>query len=102
MRRATPALMLTDSQRVVLERLSKSRTAPQREVLRARTLHLAAQGLANTAIASRLGVSPSSVTAWRQRFAEEGLAKFGTVRAGRGRKPSISAPQVQAIVAATL
>jgi transposase len=94
--------MLTDSERVVLERLAKSRTAPQREVLRAKTLQLAAQGLANTAIASQLGVSPSSIVAWRQRFAEEGLAKFGTVRAGRGRKPSISVERVQAIVEATL
>jgi transposase len=47
-------------------------------------------------------VSASNVVAWRQRFAEEGLAKFGTVRPGRGRKPSISAARVQAIVEATL
>jgi len=94
--------MLSDSQREVLERLVKSRTAPHREVVRAEALRLAAHGLANTAIASRLGVSPSSVAAWRKRFGEEGLAKFGTVRSGRGRKPSISAAQVQAIVEATL
>jgi transposase len=93
---------VTDSEREVLERLARSRAAPHREVIRAEALQLAAQGLANTAIASRLGVSPSSVVAWRQRFAEEGLAKFGTVRAGRGRKPSISAQQVQAIVEATV
>jgi transposase len=94
--------MLTDDQRAVLERLAKSRTAPHRAVMRAEALRLAAQGLANTAIASRLGVSPTSVVAWRKRFAEDGLAKFGTVRAGRGRRPSISAAQVQAIVDATL
>jgi transposase len=58
--------------------------------------------VANTAIAAKLGVSPASVTAWRERFAGEGLARFGRVRAGRGRKPSISAEKVEAIVQATL
>jgi transposase len=42
------------------------------------------------------------VTAWRERFAAEGLAKFGRVRGGRGRKPSISAQKVAAVVHATL
>jgi transposase len=63
---------------------------------------LASQGTANTAIASRLQVSSASVVAWRERFAEEGLAKFGQVRPGRGRKPSIPAAKVEEIVQATL
>jgi len=102
MRPATAPLTLADGQREILEGLAKSRTAPHREVTRARALLLAAQGLANTAIAARLGVSPSSVVAWRARFAEEGLAKLGKVREGRGRKPTIPAEKVEAIVAATL
>jgi transposase len=102
MRPATAPLMLTDGQREILESLARSRTAPHREVIRAKALLLAAHGLANTAIAGRLGVSPSSVVAWRARFAEEGLAKLGKVREGRGRKPSIPAKTVEAIVAATL
>jgi transposase len=40
--------------------------------------------------------------AWRTRFTEEGLAKLGEVRKGRGRKPSIPAAKVEAIVDATL
>jgi transposase len=102
MRPATAPLTFTDGQREILEGLARSRTAPHREVTRARALLLAAQGLANTAIAARLRVSPSSVVAWRARFAEEGLAKLGKVREGRGRKPSIPAGKVEAIVAATL
>ncbi len=43
-----------------------------------------------------------TVRAWRKRFAEEGLAKLGEVRKGRGPKPSIPAEKVEAIVAATL
>src|SRR6266536_3441550 len=102
MRPATAPLTLTDGQREILEGLARSQTARHREVTRAKALLLAAQGLANTAIAARLGVSPSSVAAWRARFAEEGLAKLGKVREGRGRKPSIPAETVEAIVAATL
>jgi transposase len=57
--------------------------------------------VASTAIAARLEVSPSSVTAWRKRFAEEGLPKFGQVRAGRGRKPRIPAEKIDEIVKLT-
>ena len=42
MRPATPPMPLTDSQREILESLSRSRTAPHREVQRARALLLAA------------------------------------------------------------
>ena len=40
--------------------------------------------------------------AWRERFGSEGLAKLGEVRAGRGRKPSISDDKVTEIVNLTL
>ena len=102
MRPAAPALTLTDGQEKVLRRLARSRTTAHRQVIRAKALLLAGQGLANTAIAERLGVSPTTVVAWRERFAEEGLAKFGEVRNGRGRKPCIPAAKVEAIVEATM
>jgi transposase len=101
MRPATPAMPLTDGQREVLESLSRSRTAPHREVQRARALLLAGQGVANTAIATQVGVSPSTVRAWRDRFAEQGLVKFGEVAQGRGRKPVISEEKIAEIVRAT-
>ncbi|MGI8874742.1 MAG: helix-turn-helix domain-containing protein, partial [Egibacteraceae bacterium] len=75
---------LTDSQQAILTALSHSQTAPHREVQQAQALLLAAQGIANTTIAEQVGVSPSTVGAWRDRFGEQGLAKFGQVRAGRG------------------
>jgi transposase len=101
MRPATAPMPLTDSQRQILESLSRSRTAAHREVQRARALLLAAEGLANTRIAERVGVSPATVRAWRERFGEQGLAKFGEVRSGRGRKPALSAEKVAEIVRAT-
>jgi transposase len=102
MRPATSALPLTDGQRQVLDKLARSQAARQREVTRAKALLLAGDGLANTAVAARLGVSPATVAAWRERFAAEGLAKLGRVRPGRGRRPSVSAGKVEAIVHATL
>src|SRR5258706_3071060 len=89
MRPATAPLTLTDGQREILGGLARSRTAPYREVTRAKALLLAAQGLASTAIAGQLGVSPSSVVAWRAPVAEGGAAELGEGRARGGRKPAI-------------
>ena len=101
MRAPSRALTMTDGQREILDRVARSRTAPHREVTRAKALLLAAEGLATTAIAARLEVSPSSVAAWRDRFAAEGLAKMGRVRPGRGRKAHIPAEKIDEIVRLT-
>ncbi|MHB1570647.1 MAG: IS630 family transposase [Solirubrobacteraceae bacterium] len=102
MRAPTPALPVTDEQRAVLEKLIRSRTAPHRDVQRARVLLMAADGFANTRIASEVQVSPATVAAWRERFAEEGLQNFSAVRSGRGRRPSIPQAKVEEIVRLTL
>ena len=47
--------------------------AMARDVVRAKAILLAAQGLSNRVIAERLDVSRDSVSGWRQRFYEEGL-----------------------------
>ena len=92
---------MDDGQRAILEKLAKSQSAPHRDVTRAKALLLATEGVANTAIAAQLAVSPASVTAWRSRFAQEGVAKIGRVRAGRGRKPTIPKETVDEIVRLT-
>jgi len=102
MRSPTAPMPLSAGQREVLEKLSRSRTAKHHDVQRARALLLAADGVANTRIGAEVGVSPTSVSNWRTRFAEEGLALFGPIRPGRGRKPSIPEQTVQEIVQATL
>jgi transposase len=63
---------------------------------------MAADGKANTYIADRLEVTPVTVRAWRTRFAKDGLADFGAVRAGRGRKPQISGEKIAQVVDLTL
>jgi transposase len=95
-------LVITDAEREVLEALSRSQTATHGEVIRAKALLAAAEGMANTAIAAEVGVSPATVTAWRARFGRDRLANFGVVAEGRGRKPSIPKEKIDAIVDATL
>ena len=92
---------MSDGQRESLEVLARSQTAPHRQVQRAEALSLAADGVANTRIASRVGVNSVTVRSWRSRFAEEGLAKLGKVRSGRGRKSTIPQTKIDEIVELT-
>ncbi len=55
MRAPSPALVMSDAQREILESLAKSQTAAHREVTRAKALLLAADGLASTAVAYEVG-----------------------------------------------
>src|SRR6476620_10092563 len=70
----------------------------QREVQRASALLLAADGVANTQIASRVGVTAMTVRSWRARFEAEGLTRFAKVASGRGRKPTIPQEVIEEIV----
>ena len=101
MNNAAAPLVMSAGQREALAILSRSSTAPHREVKRAKVLLMAADGVANSKIAATVGVTPVTVRSWRARFACEGLSKFGQVREGRGRKPGISADKVEEIVRLT-
>jgi transposase len=98
MTKPAAALMVSEGQREVLEALSVSGTAPHREVQRASALLLAADGVANTQIASRVGVTPVTVRSWRARFEAQGLTKFARVASGRGRKSTIPQKVIDEIV----
>ncbi len=68
---------LTPEERQTLEALAHSRTAPFRQVQRARVILLAAEGATNTQIAQEVGLSRPMVAQWRRRFVRhrlEGLA----------------------------
>jgi transposase len=67
-------LALTDEQRVVLLRRTRSKGSPARMVERARIVLLAADGVPGLEIAERVGCSEPTVIRWRSRFAEHGLA----------------------------
>ena len=98
MTRPAAALVVSESQREVLRVLSVSQAAAHREVQRASALLLAADGVANTQIASRVGVTTMTVRSWRARFETDGLTRFAKVASGRGRKPTIPQEVIEEIV----
>jgi transposase len=68
------ALLLRDGDRAELERMARSSTGAAAAAQRARIVLLAADGVANYAIAERVGVTRPTVNLWRARYAERGLA----------------------------
>lgn len=68
-----PAVVLTDDERETLERWARRHSSAQALALRCRIVLACAEGLANTAVAERLGVSRPTVTKWRSRFVEHRL-----------------------------
>ena len=75
MARSSPyRVELSTEQQRELERRAAAYSGPWREVARAKAILLAAQGLSNQAIAERLDVSRQSISEWRKRFFEEGVA----------------------------
>ena len=56
-----------------LEVMANSRSLPYAQVRRAQIILLSAQGLTNTAIAKKVGLSIKMVGTWRQRFLDQGL-----------------------------
>ncbi len=72
-RKAAP-IVLTTEEKNALTNLAKSRVAQYRKVQRARLVLLAAEGMANTAIAQEVGLRRSVVIQWRKRFTGERVA----------------------------
>ena len=95
-------LLLSSADRNMLTKWALSATAPYRVVTHAKALLMAGDGAANSRIATTLDISRPTVLSWRARFLTDGLGSVGEVRPGRGRKPEITAHQVQDIVHATL
>ena len=59
---------VTEHERSVLESLARKYTSPYRDVIRAKIVLLAAEGLANDAIAVRHDTPRQIVSKWRKRF----------------------------------
>ena len=67
--RVAQKIVVTEEERVMLERWKRGRTTPARLVLRATIVLLAADGQQNREIALHLGIMPRTVSRWRTRFA---------------------------------
>jgi len=85
----------------VLERVARSRTAPARQVERAKVVLAAAQGEGVGAIAERFHLSPATVYLWWQRFEAQGLAGLQDQPRG-GRPPTYTREQVSVVVQTAL
>lgn len=71
--RPAPALVLREGDRAELERLTRASSVRAGLAQRARIVLLAAEGLSNTAIAERVGVSRPTVIGWRERYQAKGF-----------------------------
>lgn len=95
-------LAATDEDRIALEKLARSTKLPHRTVVQAQALLWAIEGVANTENAKRSGVSVTSVTTWRKRFAEEGVEGVGVIAKGRGRRSWLPEGTVAEVIRITL
>jgi transposase len=99
MSRSSPfVITLSDADRVELRRRARCYTAPHADVVRAKIVLLAAEGLENTVIAARLDVAVGVVSRWRKRFAEEGMTGLAD-RERSGRPRVFPAPVVAQVKA---
>jgi putative transposase len=94
-------LQLSGEVKNQLEIIANSRTLPYAQVRRAQIILMSAQGLTNTVIAKRVGLSIRMVGIWRQRFIDQGLmGLYDQPRPGAPR--SISDEQVAELIKKTL
>ncbi len=99
MSRSSPFVITwSEADRAELQRRARCCTLPHAEVLRAKIVLLAADGLENTVIAARLDAHVGVVSRWRKRFAGEGIS--GLADRERSGRPRVFAATVVAQVKA--
>lgn len=102
MSRHASSIILSATERSVLDGWAKARTLPLRQVQRAQIIRLAAAGVDSQDIARQLGVSRPTVQLWRERFLALRMAGLEKDAPRPGRLPRIPLEKVQAVVEATL
>jgi transposase len=88
--RSPHQIQLSAAEEAELRSRAGQYTLPYREVVRAKIVLLAAEGLANTEIAERLDTTREAVGRWRKRFGEERLA--GLEERARPGRPGVFPP----------
>ena len=96
-RKSPFSISLTDDERDILEETARAYTSPYIDVIRAKIVLYAAEGLTNMEIGERLDTPRQIVSKWRKRFFDERLAgleeqprrgrpgKFSPLRGRRGK-----------------
>lgn len=82
---------LSTAERVRLEATARKYTSPYRDVIRAKIVLYAAEGLDNDTIAARLDTPRQIVSKWRKRFFRERLR--GLEEQSRSGRPALFPPQ---------
>ncbi len=91
---------LTEAERDELTRLSRSRTAKASLVQRAQMVLAMADGVPYSVLKERFDTSATTLTRWRKRFCERGIAGLGD-RLKSGRGDGLTAKDEARILAAT-
>jgi transposase len=84
-------IVLTPEIEESLKQMVRRYTSPYRDVIRAKIVLYAAQGLGNDEIGARLDTPRQVVSKWRQRFFERGLA--GLEELPRQGRPTVFSPR---------
>ncbi|MFI6079389.1 IS630 family transposase [Actinoplanes sp. NPDC051343] len=94
-------LVLSDEERMTLQRWSRRAKSAQALAMRCRIILACAGGMSNVEVAERVGVNRMTVGKWRSRFLTERLE--GLLDEDRpGRPPSIALDRVEDVVVSTL
>ena len=102
MSRTAPPVFLNTAERATLEKWVRSRALPLRQVVRAKIILMAVDGVTNQDIAAALDLSRPTIQLWRQRFLALRLAGLEKDAPRPGRKPRIPSAKIRAVVEATL
>ena len=87
--RPTP-IEVTGDEKAELRRITRCYTLPHREVLRARVILMASEGVANAQIARELKLVENTVRKWRNRFLKD--REQGLKDSSRSGVPSVFSP----------
>src|SRR5215467_11167609 len=97
MRQYRELVRLREEQREELKQWAQSRTLPAGDVFRARLVLALADGWSYTQIKHRLHTSAPTISRWKQRFEQEGIA--GLEPQHKGSQPRVANAQIQARIA---
>ena len=99
---SAPPIEVSPDDRKLLETWVRGHDTPRSLLTRCHIVLRAAQGVPNRRIAHDLRVSRPTVILWRERFEAGGAVALTEIQKGRGRRRTIPASKVKAIVEATL
>ena len=100
--RTSKRIFISDRDRLQLDQLIRNRNTPQKVVLRARIVLLSADSVPTGVIMQQLGTTTPTITRWRDRYEETGMAGLLKDRSRPGRKRRIEETKVREVVERTI